>query len=221
MTNLNKKCLLLTSSIDPNGCIYVSRSSTLDRANDISKCLQKWLINTDFDVILADNSGYDMGFLNNILNEYKDRLEILSWDGNDYDRNLGKGYGELEILKYAISNSEKIKNHTHFIKSTGRYFIKNINSLLSEINLEEYDLVIKHDFLKNITHTFFFCMSVRYFLERIQNEINVVNDQSGFYIEHYFNNLFHSEIGKKIAIDHLEIDGISGTFNCDVQELLK
>jgi len=180
---------------------------------DTKESLRKWLDFTDLNIVLADNSGYDMSFLSDIQNEFSDRLEILSWQDNDYDRNLGKGYGELEIMKYFIKNSKKIIGQTHFIKVTGRYFIKNINSILSDLDIEEFDLAIHHNIEKNITHTIFFSMSIDLFKEKIGKEPNPVNDSSGFYFEHYFNGILHNYTKTKKIIDHLEIDGISGTFN--------
>ena len=57
-------------------------------------------------------------------------LELLFFDGNNYDKSLGKGYGECEIISYAIQNSRFISQADYLVKITGRLIITDISRLI-------------------------------------------------------------------------------------------
>ena len=97
--------LLLTSSINTNNCSFTERTSIQDRMNDYIKSLFKWLTNTDFDIVFIDNSNYDLTLLKKLFKNYIDRIEFLSFNGNNFDRSLGKSYGELEIIKFCLKKT--------------------------------------------------------------------------------------------------------------------
>lgn len=40
----------------------------------------------------------------------KEGLNLFCYDGNDYDRSRGKGYGEAAIMEYGFSHSNMINN---------------------------------------------------------------------------------------------------------------
>ena len=74
-----------------------------------------------------------------IISEYIDYihsgcLEMLSFDGNSYDKSKGKGYGEALIIKYAIENSAFLSKALMVAKITGRHKYKNISRLMKACN---------------------------------------------------------------------------------------
>ena len=209
-----RKTILLTSSIDPNGCSFLTRGSIEDRKNDYLLAVEKWLTGTSFDIVYVDNSGYDLGFIIDRFSENSSRIEFLSYDGNGYDRALGKGYGELEIINYALTNSSKISSCDHLIKSTGRYFFPKMESFLDGVRLEDYDFVGL--FNEGVVHTGFFAVDKSFYLDFIGGVGgNPVNDTAGYYIEHLFYNMaFSTE--RRLLIDTLGAEGISGTFGTDI-----
>ena len=208
--------LLLTSSIDTNNCSFTERISIEDRKNDYIKSLFKWLENTDFDIVFIDNSNYDLNFLKNIFIDYGDRIEFLSFNGNTFDRDLGKSYGELEIIKFCLENSIKFKDFPLLIKSTGRYFHSKVKDELININLSDYDFV---GYIKdNIIHTGFLGVNKLFLLNFIKNnfnDVNPLNDSNGYYFEHFFHDLCCTS-ENVYFIKNLGTEGISGTFNCEI-----
>ncbi len=46
-----------------------------------------------------------------------------------------KGYGEGEIISYALNNSKYLKNSESFYKLTGGLTVENINDVLIDIQL--------------------------------------------------------------------------------------
>lgn len=60
-------------------------------------------------------------------------FECLTFCGNDYDRRLGKGYGEGLIIEYASCHSILFREADYIIKITGRDIVANIRALAGEI----------------------------------------------------------------------------------------
>ena len=137
--------ILLTATIKTNGCWWLKRSEVEDRENDYYAALEKWLINTDFDFVFVENSGAELDFLNPLLEQYKDRVEVISYSDNDYDRSLGKGHGELRTVNYAIEHSEKLKSSNIIHKVSGHYYLTNIKNILDHLKKEniesKFDLI--------------------------------------------------------------------------------
>ena len=208
--------ILLTSSIDPNNCVFLERSLIEDRKNDYLKSIKLWLTKTNFDLVYVDNSGYDISFLKEEFKSYGDRIEYHSLNNNNFDRSLGKSYGELEIINYALKNSYKIKQFNFFLKSTGRYFLSNIENTLSKINLFDYDFI---GYLSDdIMHTGFLGFNINFykdFYKKNFNSVNPLNDSNQYYLEH-FCYYMAGNTEKKYFIDKLGIEGISGTFNSEI-----
>lgn len=87
-----------------------------------------YLKNTNFKILVVENTNEDMS--SDFEKEIESgRLELLSFDGNSYNINLGKGYGESLILEYGLKKSLFLKQATSFIKITGRLVCNNINHL--------------------------------------------------------------------------------------------
>lgn len=109
-----------------------------------------YLENTHVPVLFVENSGVDLSsdFTSYITSN---RLEILTFEGNDYDKSLGKGYGEMLIIKYAVTNSTLLSKSDFLIKITGRYQVTNINYYLHDLdNSEHLELFV--DILHSLTH---------------------------------------------------------------------
>ena len=215
--------VLLTATIDTNDCTHVARASIDDRKSDYLVSLGRWLTETDFDLVLAENSGHDLDFLREVYADYSRRVEFISYEGNAYDRSLGKGYGEFDIIKKALNESRFIRSSDYFAKSTGRYFFPKMQSFVDGLSLTDYDYVgIFDQGTSNLVTTGFFLVGRKFitdFVEALPNRWpyndNPVNDGSGFYIEELFTQLAHST-DRRLLIDKLGAEGISGTFGTPI-----
>lgn len=123
--------LLLTGCVDPQGMMRTELQNKNARLQQYKEAINWYLKNTDFCVVFAENSGYDISesFINYIA---QGRLEILTYKGNDYDKSRGKGYGEALIIQYALQHSVFLnKGKASIVKITGRLICQNINSVSS------------------------------------------------------------------------------------------
>lgn len=213
----HKDVILLTSCVYPAGMIYTALQDPIQRLSQYHKALDWYLKNTDIPIVIADNSGY------NYSNDFKDavstnRLEVLSFYGNDYDKQLGKGYGEAKIIRYAIEHSEFIKQDSNILKITGRLIIKNINVFSSN------GLKVKPVFYggKGCCESYFFIAPVSFFCNYFLKDSDKINDSTGYYFEHHLYKKYMQwkQEGHPVSYFFLPviIDGISGSKGTNYNE---
>ena len=216
-----KFCILLTACINPNGCIRLERSDVGVRENDYLEALEKWL-KFDFPIVFCENSNYNLDKIHALVKKYPNKkVEILSFDGNNYPRHLGKGYGEALIIEHAIKNSEIIKNSEYVVKVTGRLFIKNFQKIIKNVYkqgefylLYFFPLLFKNKFMKSELLIF----NPEFFTKYFFKDMGKINDSGNVCFEHVLlKSAWAAGDDKKriFLLNQIEpiIDGYSGTFN--------
>lgn len=133
-----KSVLLLTSCVNPNGMSYTALQDKETRKKQYLNAIKWYISNTKYKIVVCDNSLFDYSTF------FKEecatgRVECLFFDGNNYDRNLGKGYGEALIIDYVINNSIVIREAKRIIKVTGRLIVHNIH-LLDMFSIDENNI---------------------------------------------------------------------------------
>jgi len=85
-------------------------------------------------IIFTDNSGYDLSFLENTIDpDIRHHIELISYNGLDYEPDKGRGFGEFKLLDYTMEHSQIIQQYgTQSIiwKITGRYQLINLKELI-------------------------------------------------------------------------------------------
>jgi len=118
--------LLLSACINPNGMSYTEIQNPKERESHYLNALSYYLKKTKYKIVFVNNSGEDISYK---VDNRDNRIEFLSFYGNDYDKSYGKGYGEFLILQYAFKNSVFISKCNYVIKITGRLIVKNITEI--------------------------------------------------------------------------------------------
>jgi hypothetical protein len=130
----DKVCIILTCTVIVGDNIRMLAQKDKDeRKYTYISSIKKWLENTQFKIIVVDNSGYSFPELDDYLIRYKNRFEIISYlednlPENDYNtlkNDPSKGTHEIYAINYAYDNSNLIKDCEFIIKITGRYYIPN------------------------------------------------------------------------------------------------
>lgn len=135
--NSNHPILLMTACINPNGMSNTACQNKNIREVQYLEALNFYLSNTKFNILFVENSGIDIsGRYREVIK--KGRLEVITFDGNHYDRKLGKGFGEGLILKQAFEKSDLLKTSKVVIKVSGRHIVKNINLIWKSIQFIKY-----------------------------------------------------------------------------------
>ena len=186
-----KNILLIT------GCISPDKEAIFLKIRDSNLRLQqyietiKWALEkTNFDIIIfCDNSDFNYDFKNIVTNSKK-TFEYLSFKGDFNKSNkYGKGYGEGEIIKYAIDNSKYLKENTCFYKLTGRLTVKNINSILKK-SQNNKNYFLNFLFSKNSIDTRFYKINKDDYMNYFYNAYEKVRDKDNYSLENVFFDIF-------------------------------
>ena len=187
-SNLNDNpIILLTGCINPDGMAYTKLQNPIIRKEQYLEAIRFYLKKTSNKILFIENSNTD------ISSEFKvevdkSRLEFIVFAGNDYDKTLGKGYGEMLILKHAFKHSKFISESSTICKITGRYKVLNIEQLLFHYNKCECDLMV--DLLNQMKYSDsrIFIAKKLFFEDYLFKLDDIVNDSKGFYFEHALKN---------------------------------
>jgi hypothetical protein len=151
MLNANQITIILTSTVNVHNKGILWQKSKEIRIKSYIRPIKKWLYNTNFNIVLIENSGYSFSELNEDLEYYKDRFEIITFIEKEIKEASyllnedGKGASEIFAINYAYNNSKLTKNAIFIIKVTARYFMKDLENTIKNIELENYDGLSQHD----------------------------------------------------------------------------
>ena len=125
--------ILLTACVNPGGMPFTVLNDTSERLRQYREALDFYLRKTTLPIVFCENTLCDFS------EDYKEyiaagRLEYISFDGNNFDKSKGKGYGEALIMEEAFRTSVIIKPSDIIVKITGRLKVTNINNLINENN---------------------------------------------------------------------------------------
>ena len=178
--------------------------------------LRFYLEKTNVPILFIENSDSDISHL--FQNEIqKGRLEILTFQGNDYDKSLGKGYGEMLILEHASSFSKFFKEASFIFKITGRYKVLNIESYIDRYydNENNFDLIINFTNNLSFVDARFWGANPLFFTEFFLKYKDEINDTKSIYFEHVLSKSVHQAIIKGYKYSNLyhypRYSGVYGT----------
>ena len=212
--------LLLTSCVHVSAP-FVELSDPTKRAGLTLDSIEHWIrIAGKLDIVICDGSGYD--FTKDVAQRFpQTRIECISFK-NDADAVLafGKGYGEGEIVQYALEHSELLRQADYFAKCTSKLWVKNFPDILRRWNglfqcqfgLEKPKTI--RNAKPSSVDTRFYMINKNYYLEHFIDAYKNVRDQDGYYLEHAFKDVI---LSNKLRASSILfpipplIEGVAGT----------
>lgn len=155
-----------------------------ERKSQYIEAIRFYLKETDCKILFVENSNTPLN--NHFEKEIAEgRLELLSFNGNNYNKQLGKGFGEMLIIEHAIQFSDFIKETAFLYKITGRYRILNVGSFIKDCICDHSNNLIV-DFKENLTFadSRLIGCSPNFLTDFLLRYRNQLNDSAGFYFEH-------------------------------------
>lgn len=143
-------------------------------------------------IIFCENTDYDYDYTlltERALSKGKD-FEYLTFQG-DYDKiqKLGKGYGEGEIIKYALDFSRLLRTESTFYKLTGRIVVKNMDQVV-KTTIYKNAFIFKQKDITNkpfdYIETYFYKAETDLYIQYLLNSYKFCNDYYTQYLEHVF-----------------------------------
>ena len=147
--------IILTSTVNVNFCKYfLFQVDKNERLQTYLKAVLRWLKETNFNIVLVENSGHNYDELNAEKELYKDRFEVITFNENEIEEanylkgNNSKGASEIFSINYAFNNSRIAKESNFIIKITARYFLVEFEDYLKKYDLNEYDCLSQNVMLR-------------------------------------------------------------------------
>lgn len=195
---------------------YTELQDADERRSDYINALNYYLLTTTYNIVFCCNSGHDQ--IEQMFAEYKERLEFIMFEGNNYDKSIGKGYGEFEIIKYSLNNSIFLKNASFIIKITGRLIVENVRKSIIINNIillnKKNSIYIDNPYAYKDRYDSRFFVAPISFFQYFTTSINNINDNNGYWFEH---KLFDETILSGLYVFPfflpMVIKGISGSTN--------
>lgn len=153
MSNSHRIVILLTACVNPNGMSKTVLQDVELRRKQYVNALNFYLQETSLPICFVENTGFDMSCE---FHSYIDsgRLEYLCFKGNNYDKSLGKGYGEAVIILYVTENSVFLKRCKYLIKVTGHVIVPAIEKIANSLTLKLPNVfrsdLLSQDFVRSV-----------------------------------------------------------------------
>jgi len=144
--------IILTTTVHVHDVSFLHEIDSNSRIQTYLKSIKKWLYETDFKIVLVENSGYNFEELIIEKDKFKSRFEFICFNEKELPEasylqsyKYGKGRHELFAINYAYNNSKLLEDSKFIIKVTGRFYIPELESFLRYYNLEKYDCLTQNN----------------------------------------------------------------------------
>jgi len=216
-----QRCLLLTATVDVRGVEMLARTDPDDRYRDYCWALERWANCPGFAaLVLVENSGYDISGFRDVVDGSllrPEAVEFLSFDGQDFPRHLGKGYGETINLEYVMANSQLLAADDYMlVRSNGRNVIQNIGAFLEVLD-GQVDVLC--DLQQSLTWADgrVLAGTISFFRDYVCRFGREVDDSRGYNFEHALARAIHAAMADGLRWSPFPepplIQGYSGTSN--------
>lgn len=167
-------------------------------------------------IVVCDNSNHsvDKEKYCQVASVKSKEIEFLEFEGDTASIQLqGKGYGEGEILDYALKNSQLIREEKWFIKLTGRLMVDNLDCILKRVNQRtNYFQTMYLNTKKKVMDTRFFACTISDYNQYFRHLYKEVNDSEKSYLEKlYAQTIMNSDFEYRNMPIYPKIVGQSGS----------
>jgi hypothetical protein len=117
--------LLITATFNSGKTPFTKLDDTRERTEKYMEGLLAWLADPHFTrIVLARNctTPLDFAVLDEIGREFGKEIELLDCPGSDLVLRRGKGFGEGEIIRHALTHSRLLRVSDSFYKITGKLY---------------------------------------------------------------------------------------------------
>ena len=216
--------MLLTATIDPKGMGYTKRSDPVVRMKDYELALSQWVQCASAGAVLfCENSGCDLDDLVSLARRKAHRhcsVTFLSFQGNEHRKALGKGYGEMGILRCAVEKLGLFARNQPILKVTGQYFVWNMDQVWAGIQsagTADGFCNRKRDASADTRVAFMRPSFMTTYLFPLHS---LINDSTGVYMEHAFARAIRTAVRDGARWEWFPvppvIEGISGSLDLPI-----
>jgi hypothetical protein len=214
----NLPVLLITS------CVVIADDDVVlrnpkDRIKHTVEAIEHWIkIAPNLPIVICDGSNYD--FTQTLKEKFPNiDFECLYFQNSiDKVKIQGKGYGEGEIIEFALANSKLLNNTKYFIKCTGKLWVENFSECLKNTHSDFKCSAYFKNVFSPLKKTSFEYIDTRFYISSIEfynqyflrsyEQVGLTNKMS---IEDIFKNILLKENLKGFLFTtHPVICGVGG-----------
>jgi len=136
--------LITTANNPPENIPFLEMTNIATRFITAKASVFFWAANGINEIVIADATGSYLLDNNEVilLNQMGVNVEQISYkQNNDLIKIKGKGYGEGELINFAINNSVLLKKQKSFFKCTGKVYCRNFDAITEMINQNKLDSI--------------------------------------------------------------------------------
>ena len=218
-------CILLTATLTPGNVPYLLRTDLSQRENDYVKAVRQWLSH-GVSLIFVENSNTRSEKIIALLNQ-TDNNEYITFQSTE--STLGKGNGEMEIIRYSLQHSKILPHIDTIIKVTGRHYITNLDPLLK--CFAHQNAYVMGWFKEKLTlaDSRLVIANKSFYTINLLPLSKCIDETNGIYFEHIFARAIHSAMAEGkcwcLPSEAPKFIGVSGSENLpyrnDIFRLLK
>lgn len=178
--------LLLTTAAHASAK-HTALTDTQSRIDAFAWSLEQWCKSESINqIVICDGSNYNFSAIANAVNRSNKKIECLHFH-NDAQKvaQQGKGYGEGQIVEFALRNSELLNSSQTFAKCTGRLWVKN-HALCLKLFKKPASFNLIGRRRVSFVDTRFYIADKKFYEEKLVKAHLKVDDDNGYYLEHSF-----------------------------------
>lgn len=177
--------LLITSAVRV-AAPFTKLQNQAIRREELLKSVNEWYVLGVREMVVCDGTGYDFSAEITQMRLPKLNFECFAFfNSENVVSERGKGFGEGQIVEYALKRSELIAQSDSFMKCTGKIWCENYLSVLKNFNGQfAADICLPVD--RRMVDTRFYIVGTNYYKNNFRAVHEGVNDKEGVYLEHMF-----------------------------------
>ena len=219
--------LLITGTISPsNEMKNTVLTNVEDRLNLYIETVNFYITKSPIKkIVFCENSNFKTNKFEPLFDnarKQKKQFEYIRFQGNINEANIhGKGYGDGEIIDYALEKSVLLKSDNYFIKLTGKRMILNSNSFFKKIdeNRAYFNRLSLKD-SKMIDAALYAC-PIGFYKENFGKAYLNLSDDIGYWAENKYAEII---INNKLKTYNFpvfpRIEGVSGSCGSQIKNTL-
>ena len=114
--------IILTTTVTVQDKVYLFQTDKQERAQVYTRKIKQWLYESNFNIVVVENTGYTFEELNEEKEIFKHRFEVISYVESQLEEadflkgNPYKGASEIFSIEYAYTTSTLCKVADFIIK---------------------------------------------------------------------------------------------------------
>jgi len=186
---MNSLPLLVSTAIRVSADTTTKMLDPEARLNATLWGIEQWLKEAAVEsIVIVDGSGFDYSSRVDELSRGSGKQsEFLCFQNNaELTRSKGKGFGEGEIVQYALTHSRILTRTPYFAKCTGKLYVRNYRKCLAAYRGSEF---MSGVYGRNRIHcldTRLYFASRDFWLKHLAQAHFRVNDPQGYFLEHSY-----------------------------------